>query len=124
MLPAGDEVVKRITERAALLTGHPYENIEPLQLVKNVDGQKVKGGAPEPAAAAAHYDMALSRHHSHHLTTPSLTTPLTPPLTTPLTLPAPHNKQYEPHFDFGEARLPESTREYPRLPETARDCPR
>ena len=41
MLPAGDEVVKRITERAALLTGYPYENVEPLQLVKYVDGQKV-----------------------------------------------------------------------------------
>ena len=47
--------------------------------------------------------MALSRHHSHHLTTPSLTTPLTPPLTTPLPLRAPLHTQYEPHFDYGEA---------------------
>ena len=40
MLPAHDPVVRRITERAALITGYPYANIEPLQLVKYVDGQK------------------------------------------------------------------------------------
>ena len=40
MLPANDPIVRRITERAALVTGYPYENIEPLQLVKYVDGQK------------------------------------------------------------------------------------
>jgi prolyl 4-hydroxylase len=40
MLPADDPVVRRITERAALVTGYPYENIEPLQLVKYVDGQR------------------------------------------------------------------------------------
>ena len=40
MLPAGDPVVRRITERAANLTGYPYDNIEPLQLVKYLDGQK------------------------------------------------------------------------------------
>ena len=32
--------------------------------------------------------MALSRHRSHHLTTPSL---------------SPLHTQYEPHFDYGEA---------------------
>lgn len=40
MLPAHDPVVRRITERAALITGYPYENIEPLQLVKYTDGQR------------------------------------------------------------------------------------
>ena len=40
MLPANDPVVRRVTERAALVTGYPYANIEPLQLVKYVDGQK------------------------------------------------------------------------------------
>ena len=40
MLPANDPIVRRIMERAALVTGYPYENIEPLQLVKYVDGQK------------------------------------------------------------------------------------
>ena len=40
MLPAGDPVVKRITERASYLTGYPYANIEPLQLVKYTAGQR------------------------------------------------------------------------------------
>ena len=40
MLPAGDPVVRRITERAAYVTGYPYENIEPLQLVRYTEGQK------------------------------------------------------------------------------------
>ena len=30
----------RITERAAYLTGYPYPHIEPLQLVKYIEGQK------------------------------------------------------------------------------------
>jgi prolyl 4-hydroxylase len=40
MLPAHDPVVRRITERAAHLTGYPYANVEPLQLVKYTGGQK------------------------------------------------------------------------------------
>ena len=40
MLPAGDPVVKRITARASYLTGYPYANIEPLQLVKYTAGQR------------------------------------------------------------------------------------
>ena len=40
MLPAGDAVVRRVTERAAYLSGYPYENIEPLQLVMYTPGQK------------------------------------------------------------------------------------
>ena len=72
MLPAGDEVVKRITERAALLTGYPYENVEPLQLVKYVDGQKVKGGA---------LSLQQQRQHTttwHSLATTHTTSPLPP----------------------------------------------
>ena len=40
MLPATDPVVRRITERAAYLTGYPYGHIEPLQLVKYEPGQR------------------------------------------------------------------------------------
>ena len=40
MLPARDPVVRAITERAAHLSGYPYGNIEPLQLVQYTPGQK------------------------------------------------------------------------------------
>lgn len=63
MLPANDPVVRRITERAALVTGYPYENIEPLQLVKYVDGQKY-----EPHfdyGEACDYQENLANGHRH-----------------------------------------------------------
>tara|TARA_B100000795_G_scaffold12219_1_gene8408 strand:- start:3499 stop:3918 length:420 start_codon:yes stop_codon:yes gene_type:complete len=40
MLPARDPVVRAITERAAHLSGYPYGNIEPLQLLQYTPGQK------------------------------------------------------------------------------------
>ena len=63
MLPAHDPVVRRITERAALVTGYPYGNIEPLQLVKYVDGQKY-----EPHfdyGEACDFEENLSNGHRH-----------------------------------------------------------
>ena len=63
MLPAQDPVVRRVTERAAWLTGYPYGNIEPLQLVKYVDGQKY-----EPHfdyGEACDYEENLANGHRH-----------------------------------------------------------
>ena len=63
MLPPNDPVVRRITERAALVTGYPYENIEPLQLVKYVDGQKY-----EPHfdyGEACDFEENLNNGHRH-----------------------------------------------------------
>lgn len=40
MLPPRDPVVRAITERAAHISGYPYANIEPLQLVQYTAGQR------------------------------------------------------------------------------------
>jgi len=63
MLPASDPIIRSITERAALLTGYPYENVEPLQLVKYTEGQKY-----EPHfdyGEACDYEENLSNGHRH-----------------------------------------------------------
>mmetsp|Transcript_24344 Transcript_24344/g.71332 ORF Transcript_24344/g.71332 Transcript_24344/m.71332 type:complete len:145 (+) Transcript_24344:2-436(+) len=63
MLPPHDPVVRRITERAAYLTGYPYENVEPLQLVKYVEGQKY-----EPHfdyGEACDFEENLDKGHRH-----------------------------------------------------------
>jgi len=63
MLPGGDSVVARVTQRAALLTGYPYGNIEPLQLVKYLPGQKY-----EPHfdyGAACDYEENMANGHRH-----------------------------------------------------------
>ena len=63
MLPASDPVVRSITERAALLTGYPYEHIEPLQFLKYTEGQRY-----EPHfdyGEACDYEENLSNGHRH-----------------------------------------------------------
>ena len=63
MLPSDDAVVRAITERASLLTGYPYENIEPLQLVRYTDGQRY-----EPHfdyGEACDFEENLSHGHRH-----------------------------------------------------------
>ena len=63
MLPNHDAVVRAITERASLLTGYPYENIEPLQLVRYTDGQRY-----EPHfdyGEACDFEENLSHGHRH-----------------------------------------------------------
>jgi len=63
MLPGSDPIVAAVTQRAAYLSGYPAENIEPLQLVKYVRGQKY-----EPHfdyGAACDYEENLSNGHRH-----------------------------------------------------------
>uniref|UniRef100_A0A7S0LN79 Fe2OG dioxygenase domain-containing protein n=1 Tax=Coccolithus braarudii TaxID=221442 RepID=A0A7S0LN79_9EUKA len=63
MLPASDSIVRAVTERASYLSGYPVENIEPLQLVKYVPGQKY-----EPHfdyGAACDYEENLNNGHRH-----------------------------------------------------------
>jgi len=63
MLPPDDAVVRRITERAAHITGYPYANIEPLQLVKYIEGQKY-----EPHfdyGEACDFEENLDKGHRH-----------------------------------------------------------
>ena len=40
LLPASDPIVRAVTERAAYVTGYPYSNVEPLQLVRYEPGQR------------------------------------------------------------------------------------
>ena len=63
MLPAHDPVVRSITERAARLSGYPYENIEPLQFLRYIEGQRY-----EPHfdyGEACDYEENLSHGHRH-----------------------------------------------------------
>ena len=58
MLPARDPVVRAITERAAHLSGYPYGNIEPLQLVQYTPGQRCATRRTLTTAEAAALSVA------------------------------------------------------------------
>ena len=53
----------QVTERASFVTGYPYENIEPLQLLRYTDGQRY-----EPHfdyGEACDFEENMGRGHRH-----------------------------------------------------------
>ena len=98
MLPARDPVVRAITERAAHLSGYPYGNIEPLQLVQYTPGQRCATRrtlataevAARTTARTTAEDAASTQPHAAHAAPRSRGR-------------GPARARYEPHFDYGEA---------------------